>query len=294
MSRFDSIVLPLDGSPEAAKGVSCAAWLSARLGATLHVLHSGVAPLARAEALSGLRAEHAERATTVLHQTTDEPSRAVRDAVAEHAATLVVMSARGESASVGVEPERSLGRVARVLLEESAVPVLLIPVRYREALPWTSMLIAASGEPAADQALEAAVRLSNALGLRASVVYVEEGGHRAGPLARYADAAHHEYSERLDEMVRRALACCANEDCRCIDEVLVRRGDPADELLGELERRESSVLALGWHGALGATRAPVLSRLLERAECPLLVIREQARPRARLKVGDEIGAGPSG
>jgi len=49
------------------------------------------------------------------------------------------------------------------------------------------------------------------------------------------------------------------------------------------------MLALGWHGALGTTRAPVLKRLLERAECPLLVVHEVTGSQVRLKVGDAIG-----
>ena len=37
MKRFRSLLLPLDGSPEAAKAAPCALWLGERLGATLHV-----------------------------------------------------------------------------------------------------------------------------------------------------------------------------------------------------------------------------------------------------------------
>jgi nucleotide-binding universal stress UspA family protein len=92
-------------------------------------------------------------------------------------------------------------------------------------------------------------------------------------------------------MIRRAVACCSVEECHCIEEVLIRRGDPVIELLGQVQQRRSSVLVLGWHGAMGRTRAPVLTRLLERAECPLLIIRESGS-KARLKVGDDIGGGP--
>ncbi len=289
MSRFDSILLPLDGSPESAKAVGCAVWLAERLGATLHVLYSTSRPLPPGEALDRLCAGPARRARTVLHQTRHEPVQAALEETAEHAVKLVVMSARGGSASAGVDPGRELGRVATALIEESAVPVLLLPVHYRESLPWESMLVAASGEAAADQALASAVRLSAMLRLRVSVVYVAEAAAGVGPLAAYADAPQHEYPRRLEEMVRRAIVGASPEECRCVDEVRVRRGDPATELLADVEDRRSSVLALGWHGALGATRAPVLRRLLERAECPLLVVREVSRSRVRLKVGDAIG-----
>lgn len=289
-AKFDSILLPLDGSPESAKAVGCAVWLAERLGATLHVLHSTSRPLRSDEALGRLRASAAQRARTVLHQTKHEPVRAALDATTQHAVKLVVMSARGLSASAGVDPGKRLGRVATSLIEESTVPVLLLPLHYREALPWHSMLAAASGEAAADQALTTAVQLAARLELTVNAIYVEEMLATApGALAAYADAPQHEYPRRLEEMVRRAIAGSSAEECRCIEEVRIRRGEPVTELLAEVESRRSSMLALGWHGAFGATRAPVLKGLLERAECPLLVVHEVAGSRVRLKVGDAIG-----
>jgi len=290
MSQFDSILLPLDGSPESAKAVGCAAWLADRLGATLHVVHSTPQALVPAAALERLSAGALQRARTVLHQTRDEPVRAVLDATTQHAATLVVMSARGGSMSAGIDPDRRLGRVATALIEDSTVPVLLVPLHYRESLPWRSTLVAGSGEVAADQALAAAVRLSATLRLGVCVVYVEATlAAPAGSFVAYADAPQHEYPQRLEEMVRRAMMGSSAEEYRCVEGVRVRRGDPATELLAEVERRKSSLLALGWHGALGAARAPVLKGLLERADFPLLVVREAPRSRVRLKVGDAIG-----
>lgn len=256
---FDSIVVPHDGSPEAAKALGCAAWLAPRLGAALHVL-----------------------------QSTAEPAPDLLAAIETHRGKLVVMTARGASASAGVEPARRMGRVGEALMRESTVPVVLLPVQYREALPWTSMLVAASGEPAADQALEVALQLATALGLELDVLYCESARTKARALGEYADALHHEYAQRLEEMIRRAAARRPAEERGCIGHVLLCRGDPADELLAHIAQRRASVVALGWHGALGAGRALVLKRLLDEAECPLLLVRQAARPASRLKVGEEL------
>jgi nucleotide-binding universal stress UspA family protein len=289
MSRFASILLPLDGSPEAAKGAGCALWLAERLGATLHVLHATAQPLPAREALARLRVPDARRLQVVVHQLPENAEAAVLEAIAVHRVDLVVMSARGESASAGLELSQRLGTVAQAVLERSPVPVLLLPARYREALPWTSMLAAASGERAADQALEAAVRLATALRLKVTVVHSEDGPPAGtAPLGAYADAPHHEYPQRLEEMVERGLAGCTPEEGHCVDHVLLARGDPAAVLLEEVARRSASVLALGWHGALAAGRAPVLKRLLAEAECALLLVRAAERSPARLKVGAEI------
>ena len=290
MSRFASILLPLDGSPEAAKGAGSALWLSEMLGATLHVLHATPQPLPGREALALLRVPDAQRAEIVVHQLSRDAPGAVLEAIEQHGVKLVIMSARGESASAGLELTQRVGSVAKAVLERSPVPVLLLPARYREALPWTTMIAAVSGEVSAGRALETAVHLAAALNLRLTVVHSEDRvseEHRA-PLGAYADAPHHEYPQRLQGMVERGLAHCTPEEGRCISHVALARGDPAAVLLEELARRRANVLALGWHGALSTGRAPVLKRLLEEAECALLIVRASERSVSRLKVGEHL------
>lgn len=294
MSRLDSILLPLDGSPESARSAGCAMWLAQALGATLHVLHATTQPLSAEAALARLRVPHAQGARVVVHQVLGAAEAAVLQEIAVHRIDLVVMSARGESVSAGgpVALSRRLGSVARAVIEGSPVPVVLFPRRYRETLPWASMLAAASGEAAADPALRAAAQLAAALRLKLTVVHCQDDapGATTAPLVAYADAPHHEYPQRLDHLVERGLAGHAPEQAHRDCEILLCRGDPAASLLEQVARHHSSVLALGWHGALGTGRAPVLKRLLEEAECALLLVRETAGVRARLKVGSALDA----
>ncbi|HEX2530238.1 MAG TPA: universal stress protein [Burkholderiaceae bacterium] len=291
MSSFASLLLPHDGSPEAAKGVGCALWLAEALGATLHVLHAAAQPVSAHEELARFDVPSAHRPQVILHQLAGNADDTVLEAISSYQVDLVVMSARGESASAGLKLWQRLGTVARAVIERSPVPVLLLPIRYREVLPWTSMLAAASGEMAADRALEAATQLAAALRIKVTVVHAEDSMDVTGaamPLDAYTDAAHHEYPHRIEGMVERGLAGCTPEESGWIDQVLLRRGDPGDVLLEQVARRASSVLALGWHGALGTGRALVLKRLLEQAECPLLLVREIEESSARLKVGEDI------
>jgi nucleotide-binding universal stress UspA family protein len=293
MSGFDSILLPLDGSPESAKAAGCALWLAQALGATIHVLHATADRLGAEDELARLGVPHAPRARVIVHQRAGDAEAAVLHEIAAHRIDLVVMSARGESASAQRAPSRRLGSIARAVLERSPVPVVLLPAHYRETLPWTSMLAATSGEAAADCALGVAVHLAAALQLKISAVLCEDGppGAVAAPLGGYADAPHHEYPQRLEHLVERGLAGCGSEEAKCVGEMLLRRGDPASVLLEQVARHGSSVLALGWHGALGAGRALVLKRLLEEAECALLLVRQTDHFRARLKVGKDMDEG---
>ena len=288
MSRVTSILLPLDGSPESAKAAGCALWLAQALGATLHVLHATADPVACDAELLRLRVPHAQHAQVVVHQLPGGADAAVLKEIATHHIDLVVMSARGESASANAALAQQLGSIARAVIERSPVPVVLLPARYREALPWTSMLVAASGEASADQALEGATHLAAALRLKVTVVHSANGPLGAAPLGEYADSPHHEYSRRLQQMVERGLAGCTAAEARCVGEVLLCRGETAPVLLEQVAHHGSSVLALGWHGALGTGRALVLKRLLEEADCALLLVRGSEHPRSRLKVDGDM------
>jgi nucleotide-binding universal stress UspA family protein len=286
MSRFDSILLPLDGSPEAAKGGDCALWLAQALGATLHVVHATTHPRAASDALARLHIGQAQHPQVVVHQLRGDAETVVLEEIDTHRIDLVVMTARGRSASAGPAFSRPLGTVAQTVLERSRVPVVLLPARYRESFPWTSMLSAVSGEVAADHALEAAAQLAAALRLEVTVVYSADAVAGTPPLAAYADAPQYEYPQRLQRLAQRGLARCTAEERHCVHDVLLRRGNPASVLLEEVARHGSSLLALGWHGALDAGRARVLKRLLEEAECGLLVVRAAERSRARIKLGN--------
>lgn len=291
MKPITSILLPLDGSPAAVQGVGCAVWLAERLGATLHVLNATPSPVPPAQALDRLRVPAKHWSRLVLHQAQALPERAVLDAIGEHTVDLVVMAARGESAALEVNLGKLVGHVARSVIEESPVPVLLLPPRYREALPWESALVPTAGEAPSDDALVTAVRLARALGLKVRVVHcTDHGGAEAGDagLACYADAPHHEYPQRLREMVDRAVACCSREECECIGEVLLCQGDVAGEILELVERKRASLLALGWHGNFAAGHADVVKRLLQTVTCPVLLVKAAPRPPFVLKVGEAL------
>ena len=293
MKPFSSILVPLDGSAAAARGLSAAAWLAARLQARLHILSATERERPAREELERLKIDAKHWPNVTLHQVSELPERAVLDAVEQMAADLIVMSAHGEAADTGVGagPLQPLGHVTRCVVEQSSVPVLVLPPSYRERLPWTRALVPISGEVEADAALALAVELANALGLKIKIAHVlGAGDESAGLMAevRYADSVHHEYPSRLQQLISRLLPQCSPSECECIEDVTLLRGDVTDELLKLLEQERTGLLVAGWHGRFIEGHAELIKRLLREIMVPILMIKAAPAEPFALKVGEAL------
>lgn len=298
MSLFPSILVPLDGSATAAKSLGCAAWLAGRMDAHLHILSATTRVLpARAE-LARLKVPREYWLRIMLHQVPEYAENAILTAISRYAVQLVVLTSHGRAAETPAEKEHErlkiVGHVTHAVIERSPVPVLVLPRAYREVLPWVRALVPLSGEAEADAALTLAVRLANALDLAVHVAHVSEtGAGKTGieAWAHYADQPHHEYPGHLKEFVSRAVPHCSPEECRCIQEVSLARGDIAAELLQLIKEKRISLLVVGWHGRFMIGHAEVLKRLIQTVTCPVLLVKPAPQPPFRLKVGEEIEEG---
>lgn len=289
---FRSILVPLDGSHIAARSIGVAAWLAGRLDARLHVLSATPQPRPAPEELERLGVDKTIWPRVMLHQATEFPEHAILEAIGRYEVDLVVMTARGQAAEAGdlaAHPLQIVGHVTLAIIQACPVPVLVLPPAYREALPWKRMLVPVSGEAEADEALTLALRIANALDLRVDVAHVATAGEAgiAGE-ARYADAAHHEYPRRLEEFITRSTAGCSHEECRRIEDISLCRGDVAAELLDIIDRKDISVIVVGWHGRFMAGHAAVLKHLIQTITCPVLLMKAAPRPPFKLHVGEDI------
>lgn len=293
MTMFPSILIPLDGSWTAARGLGCAAWLASRMGARLHILSATPRERPAREELERLHVPEEHWPLVELHQAPAYPQDAILAAIARHDAGLVVMTARGQAADEPAcredEIAKRVGHVARAVLECCAVPVLLLPPGYREVLPWARLLVPVSGGVESDPPLVLAVRLAGALDLDVHVAHVADADCQDEELAartRYSDAIHHEYCAQLEELVSRAIPMLAPEDCRRVRSIALARGDVAGELVRLMERGRISVLVVGWHGRFTTGRARVLKKLLFAVSTPVLLVTPRPPPAFRLVVGE--------
>jgi len=196
------------------------------------------------------------------------------------------MTGRGESDPGTQDPlAEPLGRVARAVIEQSAVPVLVLPHLYEECAPWRSGLVPLSGELETDQSLTIALQLANALDFVVTVAHVVEDSRPLVPALALVGAVHHEYPERLNELVARACTLCRPEERNRFSALRVYRGDVVRGLLEE----KADVVVVGWHGFLELGHANTLKALLRWLRCPVLLVKRRSKVPFRLRVGDAFG-----
>lgn len=295
MSLFPSILVPLDGSSGAARSLGCATWLASRLGARLHILSATSRELPAREELERLHVPEEHWSRVELHQAPTYPEDAILEAIARYDSRLVVMTARGAAAEERGGPSpgiaKVVGHVTQAVIERCVVPVLLLPQRYREVLPWERLLVPVSGGAESDEALVLAVHLANALGLDVHVAHVTDPDAKDEEFAmrtRYSDELHHEYRAQLEELVARALPTLAYDECCRVQAIQLGHGDIAGELVKIISRDRVSVLVVGWHGIFVTGRAQVLRTLLPILDTPVLLTKCIRPTRFQLKVGEDL------
>ena len=293
MTTFSSLLVPLDGSQAAARGLGCAVWLAQRLKARLHLLTATDAARSPRDELLRLGVAERHWQQIELHQMSEPPEKAIVEATARHHVRIVVMSACGQSfeRTEWRDSEQVLGHVARFVIERCPVPVLLLPPRYREVLPWERLVVPVSGAVACDDALTVAARLACALDLTVHAVHVADPSSRDEGLevrARYSDALHHEYSGQFDELMGHSLPLLDARERSRIEAVRLSSGDVLGRLLELVRREHGSAVVVGWHGTLASGHAELLKALIREITNPLLLVRQSARPRSQLNAGEEL------
>jgi len=282
------IGVPLDGSKVAARGLGCAVWMASQLKGRVHILHIGAPP--GEDPLARLGVPEKFRGIVDFHEVHGDPATEILAAEKRFGVDLIVMTARGESSETKApDPLKIVGHIAREVIEKSEAPIMLLPLLYREALPWRSVLVPISGESGTDESLSVALRLAQQLDLSVSIAHVasSDGKHGEAVMGMTSDQPHHEYPHMLNEFISRSCPMASAEERARIEDFRLCHGDIAQELLTLIEKKHTSVLVVGWHGKFVAGHAHVLKTLIQRITCPLLLVKALPRQRFRLKVGEE-------
>jgi nucleotide-binding universal stress UspA family protein len=297
-SRYHRLLVPLDGSPLAEKGIPAAAALARRGGGVLH-LASVLLPTPRyphttaeigqalereaRDRVEGYLAAQAEALSTcygleaIRAVLKDSPAEALADYARTNAIDLVVMTTHGRS-GLG---RFWLGSVADRLLRCTATPTLLI--RSREEPQHTDfrrVLVALDGSPEDEAVLEAALALASLYHEPCcSLVQVIEP-----PFAICTDMSV--YPEQVDATVIEQQEALARSNLERLAErpralgIAATAHLPVSPAVGaqilELARKlDSDLIAVGSHGRHGAQRlllGSVADKVVRGAPTPVLVV----------------------
>lgn len=159
------------------------------------------------------------------------------------------------------EPAKLLGGTATAVLREAPCPVVPVP---HDGTPTTSAALKPAMELA--EKADAALLVAHVSDARAAP---DEPGTFTTPL--YADQAHHEWAAWRDEFAERLAGICPLGHLHV--RVCLARGDPASEILSLSERQSTDLIVLAWRGKWEFPRAAVFKDVLQKANCPVMVVR---------------------
>ena len=266
------ILVPLDGSKQALAAVPVAKVLSELGQVGLHSLYVGKQNENEAE-----QREQLSHGTKVLegldiHTCVGAPSEEIVKVARELDPLLIVICRNCRS-----EPAKLLGRTATAVLREAPCPVVLVPPE-RGVISWQlqHMLVPHDGTPTTSAALKPAMELAEKANAALLVAHVSDA--RAAPdepgtftTSLYADQAHHEWAAWRDEFEERLAGICPLGHLHV--RVCLARGDPASEILRLAERQSTDLIVLAWRGKWEFPRAAIFKDVLQKANCPVMVVR---------------------
>lgn len=302
---YQTLLVPLDGSPMGEQALPMAATIARDAGARLYLVH--VYNRYRPIYVEGLpvigddvRALHKKHARAYLEKMRERlPAEvqaqtrvalldgSVPEAIATYAgavgANLIVMTTHG----YGGLARAWLGSVADSLVRDSSIPILLLrPVEDSPAREWAAplkqILVPLDGSSLSEQILKHAEDLARAMGGRLALLHVVEPVAAGGvpPVVTVSEVSGAGIEQReqtmkdyLDGLARRLRTRGIEVETR----VLVS-SQPAAAILEDARRHGVDVIALATHGYSGLRRlliGSVADKVLRGAETPILMFRPQ-------------------
>ena len=194
------------------------------------------------------------------------PAETILDFAERERSTLIVMSTHGRTGLA----RWALGSVAEKILRASPAPVLAVRSFARgpagesaptagENLPFKKLLVCVDDSDLSLEIVPSAVELARAFGAHVSILNVLED--------------HLAYGPPVPQMTR---AFALFRDAGVKAEPILRKGDPASEILDAAAELGMDWIALTTHGRSGIKRwalGSVAERILRASTTPLLVVR---------------------
>lgn len=270
-----TILVPLDGSEEAANAWPVARAFAALHGARLRALYLSSQTVELRKLPHRLGLDECELRGAIIDQARGSPGSATVRGSREHPSGLVVVSTHFEASRGGLV----LGHFLRRLLTGAACPVVLVPRAFdARSFRIEKVLLPQDGTPSMAFAIAPALDLAVRASAMLLVLHVAaaEPPRRIEPgslrVPRYLDQLHHEWPawtyeflDRIERLGRAPAGLRLRMHLAC--------GDPGENIVAFAEEHAVSLIVLAWRGRLDLDRARTLRTVVCNARCPVLVFR---------------------
>ena len=271
--RAATLVVPLDGSREAAAALPVARALAAAENATLHIVHVSHAMFAADAMAARLRLTRDQMDGIVLDQRVGEPAAEIVRQAHDLGSRLIVMASR----CVADGERGALGGVAREVLRHAPCPVVIVPHAHG-AVSWSlrHILLPHDGIPTTAAAIARTSDLAQRAGAELAVLHIAsttsappaEPGALVAP--RYLDQPQHEWPSWAREFMDRVVAIGGPPP-----EVRMRLffacGEPADVIVEFAAQHHSDLVVIAWVAGWEPEQRTTMRKVIDQAPGPLLV-----------------------
>jgi len=283
----DRVIVPLDGSPEAAEALPLAKAVASLLGATVHIVHVSETALPPTDMARQLSLDPDELQGVVIDRVIGKPAEVIVALQQDNRLSPIVVSARGR----GTPPEQPIGPVATHLIESSRGPVLLVwpehPPRPTQAVGlWRRILLPLDGTPSTSFAIAPAIDLAQRCRAELYILYVAALGKQRPPEAgtltppKYLDQPQYEWPDWAAELLQRLWQVTGLTPSKIPVRMSMASGEPIQEIARFAVQHQIDLIAFAWNGRFIRGGPLAVTSGLREAGCPSLILHAPSRAAA--------------
>ena len=278
---FGKLLVPLDGTPQAAAALPVARTLAHLTGGQIVLvrvtddLGMAGARTYLADVADELRADDIPVQEFVAG---GEAATEIGRLAQAQQVQLVVMVTRGRS---GLE-RTVLGSVAERLVTRGSLPVVLFRPGAHPLGRLRTLLVPLDGSPGAAIALGVAVALARASGAHLELAEVVEPIPRYAYVDNYVDPAWDEEARQAAEVYLQSLAARLRRAGVQAEGHAILGPKVAEQIITEADRAEADLVVMSTHAHRGVTRAllgSVADAVVRTGTCPVLLIHQHSESR---------------
>ena len=281
----NSILVPIDGTPDSGRALPFAAWLQRATGAKITLVRA-LPTLNRAFITNASAQRIAQERQREEARQAEEETRAIAERLRTSGVTLSVVTRAGPPESIILEEANAhgadlitmfthgrsgttrflFGSIADQILMRGKAPVLVIPPGSFAEWPAEPdprrMLVPLDGSPVAEAVIPAALDLARALSAEITLLHATPSGAASGADEAYLETRAAALREQGMTVLTRSLP-----------------GSPAATIARLAQDEGVHVIAMATHGRGGLARAiagSVTTAVVREAPAPVLVVRPPA------------------